>query len=76
MALALKPDVIFFLTDAEEPQMRPDELAVVRRLNRGTRINTIEFGVGDAKTTINFLQALAVENGGQHAYVNVRQLRR
>lgn len=76
MALALKPDVIFFLTDAEEPQMRPEELAMVRRLNRGTRINTIEFGVGGQKPVLNFLQVLAAENGGQHAYVDVRLLRR
>jgi hypothetical protein len=75
MALALKPDVIFFLTDAEEPQMRPAELTLVRRLNRGTRINTIEFGVGEQKPAINFLQVLAAENGGQHAYVDVRRLR-
>jgi len=76
MALALKPDVIFFLTDAEEPQMRPEELAAVRRMNRGTRINSIEFGVGEQKPEINFLQVLAAENGGQHTYVDVRLLRR
>jgi len=72
MALGLRPDVIFFLTDANEPQMRPDELAAVRQFNRGTRINTIEFGAGAQNTAINFLQVLAAENGGQHAYVDVR----
>jgi hypothetical protein len=76
MALALKPDVIFFLTDAEEPQMRPEELAAVRRMNRGTRINTIEFGAGEQRAAMNFLQRLAAENGGQHAYVDVQWLRR
>ena len=76
MALSLKPDVVFFLTDAEEPQMRTEELAAVRRMNRGTRINTIEFGVGEQKPVVNFLQRLAVENGGQHAYVDVQRLRR
>lgn len=76
MALALKPDVIFFLTDAEEPQMQPEELAAVRRLNQGTRINAIEFGAGEPKAAINFLQRLAAENGGQHAYVDVQRLRR
>ncbi len=73
MALALRPDVIFFLTDASEPQMRPDELAAVRRLNQGTRINTIEFGVGEPKVAINFLHRLADENGGQHAYIDVQR---
>jgi hypothetical protein len=75
LALSLKPDVIFFLTDAEEPQMRAEELALVRRINRGTRINTIEFGAGPQKAAINFLQVLAAENAGQHAYVDVRLLR-
>lgn len=73
MALALRPDAIFFLTDANEPQMRPDELAAVRQFNRGTRINTIEFGSGESKAAINFLQRLAAENGGQHAYVDVQR---
>jgi hypothetical protein len=75
LALSLKPDVIFFLTDAEEPQMRAEELAMVRRMNRGTRINAIEFGAGPQKAVINFLQVLAAENSGQHAYVDVRLLR-
>ncbi len=73
MALALRPDVIFFLTDANEPQMRPDELAAVHRLNQGTRINTIEFGAGEPKAAINFLHRLADENGGQHTYVDVHR---
>jgi hypothetical protein len=64
------------LTDAEEPQMRPEELAAVRRMNRGTRINAIEFGAGEQGATMNFLHRLAAENGGQHAYVDVRLLRR
>jgi hypothetical protein len=76
MALSLKPDVIFFLTDAEEPQMRAEELLMVRRMNRGTRINAIEFGAGEQRPGINFLHRLAAENGGQHAYVDVRLLRR
>lgn len=73
MALALRPDVIFFLTDANDPQMRPEELAAVRQFNRGSRINTIEFGSGEPKTAFNFLQRLAAENGGQHAYVDVQR---
>jgi hypothetical protein len=76
MALSMQPDVIFFLTDASEPQMSALELARVRRLNRGTVINTIEFGAGPRGANYNFLQALAAENGGQHGYVDVGRLLR
>ncbi|MEX2026162.1 MAG: hypothetical protein WEH44_02660, partial [Pirellulaceae bacterium] len=55
MALNLRPDVIFFLTDADEPQLSPGELAKIRRLNHGTSINTIEFGAGTPSGAVNFL---------------------
>jgi hypothetical protein len=71
LALSLAPDVIFFLTDSEEPLMGPADLAQIRGLNRGTVINTIEFGAGPPAANYNFLQQLAAENHGQHAYVDV-----
>jgi len=76
MALQMQPDVIFFLTDANEPQMTPDELLRIRWLNRGTAINTIEFGAGPPAASYNFLGQLAAENGGQHGYVDVSRLPR
>jgi hypothetical protein len=76
MALALRPDVIFFLTDADEPQLRPAELADLHRRNRGpTAIHTIEFGIGPAFDEDNFLARLAHENGGNHVYVDVSRLK-
>jgi hypothetical protein len=71
LALSLAPDVIFFLTDSEEPRMSPADLAQIRRLNRGTIINTIEFGAGPPAANYNFLQQLAAENHGQHGYVDL-----
>jgi hypothetical protein len=76
MALQMRPDVIFFLTDADEPQMSPDELQYIRRLNPGTVINTIEFSAGPPSAGYNFLRQLATENGGQHGYVDVSRLSR
>jgi hypothetical protein len=73
-ALQMRPDVIFLLTDANEPQLRADELRVVRQLNPGTSINAIEFGIGPPAPRYNFLQQLAAENGGQHTYVDVTRL--
>jgi hypothetical protein len=76
MALALSPDVIFFLTDADEPQMTEAELAEVRRLNGrvGASIHTIEFGSGPISDSNNFLVKLARQNGGRHGYVDVSRL--
>jgi hypothetical protein len=73
-ALRLNPDVIFFLTDADEPRLTESELDRVRRLNRRAMINTIEFGYGPQHSSTNFLVQLARQNGGQHVYVDVRRL--
>lgn len=75
-ALGMRPDVIFFLTDADEPQLLPDELARIRRLNHGASINAIEFGSGPPSGAANFLKRLARENGGNYGYVDVTQLPR
>ena len=74
LALGMRPDVIFFLTDADEPQMTDDELAKIRRINRGTSINAIEFGFGPHGSNTNFLVRLAEENGGRDAYVDISLL--
>lgn len=75
LALGMGPDVVFFLTDAGEPQLTPGELDRVRRWNRGAMIHTIEFGAGPRTARDNFLMGLARDNGGQHAYVDVSRLK-
>jgi hypothetical protein len=72
--LNMQPDVMFFLTDADEPQLTRDELSSIRRLNRYTSINTIEFGFGPRSRHDNFLVQLAHQNGGKHAYFDVSKL--
>lgn len=74
LALRLAPDVIFFLTDAGEPQLSAGDLESLRRLNAGTVINAIEFGVGPDPGGYDFLAQLARENDGQHVYVDVTRL--
>jgi hypothetical protein len=76
LALRLNPDVLFFLTDADEPQLSAGELLEIQRLNQGrTRIHTIEFGRGaDLGGPLNFLQKLAHQNGGTHRYYDVQRL--
>ena len=76
LALQLNPDVIFFLTDADEPSMSAKQLDRIARRNNGTTINAIEFGYGPQADSDNFLVKLARQNGGQHAYVDVSELPR
>jgi hypothetical protein len=75
IALRMAPDVIFFLTDADDPQLTSAELAEIRRLNTaGTTINAIEFGSTSSPPAENFLMRLARESGGKHVYVDVTKL--
>jgi len=73
-AIKLQPDVIFFLTDADEPKLWPDQLARIHRMAAGITIHAIEFGYGPQSDPNNFLVRLARENGGRHAYVDVSRL--
>lgn len=76
MALRMNPDVIFFLTDADEPALSARQLARLRRMNNGAIINTVEFGYGPRTSSENFLGWLARQNGGQHVYVDISELPR
>ena len=49
LALKLKPDVIFWLTDADRPKLDDEQIARVNHLAAGTVIHTIEFGPGSQK---------------------------
>lgn len=76
MALRLHPDVIFFLTDAQEPPIYDGELEALKRLNaQKTRIHSIEFGVGQeisaSANPKNFLRKLSAQNGGTYRYYDV-----
>ncbi|PHS18356.1 MAG: hypothetical protein COA78_02495 [Blastopirellula sp.] len=71
LALNMQPDVIFFLTDAAQPEMFPSELERVRRRNKGTVIHTIEFGDIPFSGKRNFLVKLAEQNAGRHIYIDI-----
>ncbi|MCU0960711.1 MAG: hypothetical protein MUF48_11455 [Pirellulaceae bacterium] len=76
LALGMQPDVIFFLTDAGEPQLSASEMEEVRRRNArtGACLNVIEFGAGPQSGGANFLVRLAQQNGGRYVYVDVTRL--
>ncbi|OAI54323.1 hypothetical protein AYO47_03020 [Planctomyces sp. SCGC AG-212-M04] len=76
LALTYHPDVIYFLTDADNPMTAAAREDIRRRL-RGAQINCVEFGIGpapagsDGKQVPNFLHKLAAESGGGHLYVDI-----
>ncbi len=71
MAISLQPDVVFFLTDADEPRLSAGQLEEIGRRANGITINTIEFGLGPKTGGENFLMRLAHQNGGQYGYVDI-----
>ena len=73
-AIQLRPDVIFFLTDADEPQLSAGQLRDIRRRASGIVIHTVEFGMGPQDDPNNFLVKLARENGGKHVYKDITKL--
>lgn len=76
-ALAMSPEILFFLTDADQPELTAKELNEIKTLNGGrTRIHCIEFGKGPELRTDNFLKKLARDNGGTYRYRDVTAFRR
>lgn len=76
-ALDIEPDVIFFLTDADEPALTARDLAEIRKANtRGTRIHAVEFGKGAKLDGSRSLERLAGENHGAYQYRDVTRLGR
>ena len=73
-AVRLRPDVIFFLTDADDPKLASRNLDRIDRLGPGVIIHAIEFGTGPQRDAENFLVKLARQSAGQHVYVDVSKL--
>lgn len=74
LAIRLHPDIIFLLTDADDPQLTSRQLARIERLSPGIIIHTVEFGTGPQRDANNFLVKLARQSGGEHVYVDVSKL--
>ncbi|RMF39156.1 MAG: hypothetical protein D6753_14430 [Planctomycetota bacterium] len=75
MGLAMGPDCLFFLTDADQPApgQRDTEDLVVRASRSGTTIHAIQFGAGPQQGS-SWIRDLATRTGGQYRYVDVTQL--
>ncbi len=70
MALRLKPDVIFFLTDADD--LTPEHVQLVESLNQDhATMHTIELTTRNRERTWMPLQVLARQNGGTYQAVDL-----
>ncbi len=74
MAAAMKPDVIFFLTDGDDPQLTLQQMAKIERWAGGIHMNIIEFGPGAEPEKDSFLKELARRVGGKYLYINTTKL--
>lgn len=71
LAIRLRPDVIFFLTDGDDPQLTPQQIQRLSRMAAGITIHAIEMGRGPRPAEGSFLATLAAENGGKYVYVDI-----
>lgn len=75
LAVRMQPDVIFFLTDGEDPSLSTRQLLKIRRANRAAAsINVIQFGVGADPGHDSWLKKLARQNQGKYNFFNVNRL--
>ena len=76
MALAMGPDVIFFLTDADfpAPSNRDIESLLSRSARSSTTIHTIQFGSGVNQGGGAWIEHLAEGTLGKYRYVDVSKL--
>jgi hypothetical protein len=74
LAVGMRPDVIFLLTDADGA-MSAAEVDAIRRRNDGrATLHVVEFGYGPATDQDNFLRQLARQNSGQYLYLDTSAL--
>ncbi len=72
-AIRLHPDVIFWMSDADEPRLKPSQMDAIRRLAAGIILHAIEFGPGPKPAGDSFLAQTARQNGGGYVYVDLSQ---
>ena len=76
LAISMSPDVIFFLTDADNPGLNYRDIDDLQnRASRcGATIHAIQFGEGAKQGGENWIQLLAEGTRGQYRYFNVSNL--
>ncbi|MCA9008541.1 MAG: VWA domain-containing protein [Planctomycetaceae bacterium] len=71
-AISLKPDVIYFLTDGDEPELSPAQLAEISRLSGSITIHVVKFGDGTLSSRgISWLQRIASQSNGEYREIPI-----
>lgn len=71
-ALRMSPEVIYFLTDGETPELSGEDLQTIKQANRRrTRIHVIQFGRGAKLASFSWLEQLARDHRGSYRYHDV-----
>ncbi len=71
-ALSLKPDVLYFLTDGDEPALSAADLREIARHTGGTTIHVVKFGDGTVVSRqISWLERLAQQSDGEFREIKV-----
>ena len=71
LALGLRPDAVFLLTDGADPHLNESQLRQIRKLAAGqTTIHCIQFGFGPLQEKDNFMMRLASQNNGGYQFVS------
>lgn len=74
MALRMRPDVLYLMTDGDDPALERRDLERISRVNEGrTIIHAVQFGKGAPKRGSDWLRQLAKENRGEYKFVDVSQ---
>ena len=76
LAIRMRPDVIFLLTDGDKPLLSARELARIDRIGPGIMIHTIQFGDGPQRGGRGWMGKLAQQSGGEYRYVDTTKLKR
>lgn len=73
MALGMEPDVIYFLTDGDQPELYPGDLEEIGKRTGSTTIHVIKFGDGTvASRGVSWLERLAQQSHGEFREINAR----
>lgn len=72
-ALAMRPEVVFFLTDGD--LMSTADVEDIRVVAGSTRIQVVEFGIGPDPGSVTPLRTLAATTGGAYRYIDVISFR-
>ena len=73
MAIRMHPDVIFMLSDGDDPKLTDHDLERIDRIGAGIIIHTVQFGE-DHKLEHGFMEKLAKQSGGEYKFVDTTKL--